>query len=370
LLSFSLQIFGKPILKSIQSSLENKCNLIPHFMKEYLDRVGKNEFKKVSDIFIKILCDASFFRQEVIDLLDISVSNDKWRRIRNDESLKPRGNTPLDKNLPNRIKEWCEIIEDDNIIRNTVQTVSRTKNKETSYIKENKLAVVCCFKCLYHQFIKDLSNEQFASISYSSFYRRIPKNVVIPIKKTDLCELCLRGKRLESKIIQTNEEKNLIILYRNHLQNASRQRNSLKLDLINIKIDQAILIMDFKQNIKLGNSPEQVAYDYFHPTSINYLSIFVKNIKESIFFDFTSMELNKDSYFVIECFNLLFEHEEFKKMGIKDIVIWTDVGKHFKSGMIAYYLSNLSQTKKLKVIHNFFVECHGKNICDVHFSQV
>ena len=42
-------------------------------MKEYLDRVGKNEFKKVSDIFIKILCDASFFRQEVIDLLDISV---------------------------------------------------------------------------------------------------------------------------------------------------------------------------------------------------------------------------------------------------------------------------------------------------------
>ena len=63
--------------------------------------------------------------------------------------------------------------------------------------------------------------------------------------------------------------------------------------------------MDFKQNIKLGNSPEQVSYDYLHPTSINYLSIFVKNIKESVFFDFISMELNKDSYFVIECFNLL-----------------------------------------------------------------
>ena len=79
---------------------------------------------------------------------------------------------------------------------------------------------------------------------YSSFYRRIPKNGIIPIKKTDLCELCLRGKRLESKIIQTIEEKNLIILYRNHLQNAERQRNSLKLNLINIKIDQAILIMN------------------------------------------------------------------------------------------------------------------------------
>ncbi len=58
--------FRKSILKSIQSSLENKDNLISHFMKEYLDRVGRNDFKKVSDIFIKILCNAhQFFNKKL-----------------------------------------------------------------------------------------------------------------------------------------------------------------------------------------------------------------------------------------------------------------------------------------------------------------
>ena len=78
------------------------------------------------------------------------------------------------------------------------------------------------------------------------------------------------------------------------------------------------------------------------------------------------MELNKDSYFVIECFKLMFEHEIFKKIGINELVIW----KHFKSGILAYYLANLIVSKKIKVTHNFFVESHGKSICDVHFSQV
>ena len=53
----------------------------------------------------------------------------------------------------------------------------------------------------------------------------------------------------------------------------------------------------------MGDSQEQISYDYFHP--INDVSIFVKNIKKSDLFDFTSMKLNKDIYFIIECFNLL-----------------------------------------------------------------
>ena len=87
----------------------------------------KKEFEKTKDIFIKILCDASFSRQEVIDLLDISLSNNKWKRIKNEELLKHRGNSPLDTNLPKRIKQWCEVITDDNFIKKTVQTVSRKK---------------------------------------------------------------------------------------------------------------------------------------------------------------------------------------------------------------------------------------------------
>ena len=80
-------------------------------MKECLDGLEKNECEKQKDIFIKILCDSTFSRREVIDLLDISVSNDKWKRIRNGNSQKPRGNKALDINLPNIIKKWCEIVE-------------------------------------------------------------------------------------------------------------------------------------------------------------------------------------------------------------------------------------------------------------------
>ena len=53
-------------------------------------------------------------------------------------------------------------------------------------------------------------------------------------RKTDLCELCLRANKLKLKIIQTDEEKNLITIYKNHVQNAEKQRNSLKLDLKNL----------------------------------------------------------------------------------------------------------------------------------------
>ena len=85
--------------------------------------------------------------------------------------------------LKNRIKEWCESIDDDTTIRQTVQTVSRMQDKKEVYIKENKLAVVCCFKCLHGAFIKDPFNKKYENLSYVSFIRRIPKNVILPVKK-------------------------------------------------------------------------------------------------------------------------------------------------------------------------------------------
>ena len=98
------------------------------------------------------------------------------------------------------------------------------------------------------------------------------------------------------------------MLYKNHLEIAKSQRNALKTDIQIIKDNQAIVILDFKQNIKLGGSPEELSRDYYHTTSINYLTIFVKTLNFWIFFDFTSMELTKDSYFVIECCKMLFEY--------------------------------------------------------------
>ena len=341
-------------------------------MKRYLHKIRsrKKEFFEKSDVFIEILKNATFTRKEIIKHLNISISTKKWRRILHDIQKRKQGNKSLDPDLKNRIKEWCESIDDDTIIRQTVQTVSRMQDKKEVYIKENKLAVVCCFKCLYGAFIKDPSNKKYENLSYVSFIRRIPKNVILPVKKTDLCELCVFAKKIETKNIKTEEEDNLLLLYRNHLENAKAQRNALKTDIQIIKDNQAIVILDFKQNIKLGGSPEELSRDYYHTTSINYLTIFVKTLNFGIFFDFTSMELTKDSYFVIECFKMLFEHPQFKNFNIDNIIVWSDVGKHFRNGMLAHFFANLPKTHQISVVHNFFVEAHGENICDVHFSQV
>ena len=70
------------------------------------------------------------------------------------------------------------------------------QDKKEVYIKENKLAVVCRFMCLYRAFIKDPSNKEYEKLFYVSFIRRIPKNVILPVKKTDLCELCVFAKKI------------------------------------------------------------------------------------------------------------------------------------------------------------------------------
>ena len=68
----------------------------------------------------------------------------------------------------------------------------------------------------------------------------------------------------------------------------------------------------------MGGSPEELSRDYYHTTSIKYLTIFVKTLNFGIFFYFTSMELTKDSYFVTECFKMLFEDPQFKNFNVNN----------------------------------------------------
>ena len=185
-----------------------------------------------------------------------------------------------------------------------------------------------------------------------------------------MCELCWNEKKIEKKQVKSEQENNLLLLYKNHKENAFMQRMAMKYDIENLKTNQAVIILDFKQNIKLGGSPEEKSREFYQKTNINYLSIFVKTKQTGVFFDFTSLELAKDAYFVIECFDILFRYDKFKELGISEIIIWSDTGKYFRNYMISSYYSNLYDTHKLKIKYNYFVESHGKNICDVHFSMV
>ena len=365
-------IEGGKMLEQFFQGFDEKDQNITKEMRKYLYSIeaNKKEYNKIKDIFIQVLFKSNFTREETKNVLDIKLSTDKWKRIRTKKLLKKRGRPSFDnKTLSDQLMKWSEQV-DDSVLRKTVQTIGKKIQGKYSYVKEEKLAVSCCFKCLHRTFISDLFNSEYSKISYRTFLNKIPNNIILPTKKTDLCELCLMVKKVLNKREKNEEQKNLILIYENHKENALSQRNSMKLNIENLTTDQGIMIMDFKQNIKLGGSPEEISRDYYHTTSINYLSFFIKTSNTGYFFDFTSTDLSKDAYFVIECMKLLFTHEKFKELKIKELIVWSDVGKHFRNSMIAYFFANLPSTYHMKVIHNLFVECHGKNIVDVHFSQV
>ena len=46
-------------------------------MKNYLDELEKQEFSKQVNSFAKILYNSTFYIKETIDILDISISNNK-----------------------------------------------------------------------------------------------------------------------------------------------------------------------------------------------------------------------------------------------------------------------------------------------------
>ena len=121
------------------------------------------------------------------------------------------------------------------------------------------------------------------------------------LKKTNLCELCLATKRVSFKEENTKEEKQLLILYENHLENSIAQRRAFKEDILKLIDEKAMIVVDFKQNIRLGGSPEEVSAIFYTPTMINYISFFIKTKNNGFFYDFTSQDLSKDAFFIIKC---------------------------------------------------------------------
>ena len=113
-----------------------KFKLIPDMMKSYLENQRDNAklYEQIKEVFIQVLNNSKFTRMEVINSLNIKLSTKKWRRKKNRIPLKKRGKKPIDnEKLSDQIKLWSETIAEDHIIRKTVQTVKRVKEKESIF---------------------------------------------------------------------------------------------------------------------------------------------------------------------------------------------------------------------------------------------
>ena len=72
----------------------------------------------------------------------------------------------------------------------------------------------------------------------------------------------------------------------------------------------------------------------------------------------------------MDCLNIVFCLDQFTAFQFENVYFWTDGGPgHFKTFELVHYFYSLQQKKIFKQVHfNYFIEYHGKSICDSHFS--
>ena len=115
-------------------------------------------------------------------------------------------------------------------------------------------------------------------IGRSSFYKNIPKEYKKAKKRTDLCPICENGKKnlycwksLQKKINRDNfipinigKLKEEIAFVEYHKKFVEIQRGCFHAEIFNIKSQQGILLVDFKENLKLGGSSNELNQDFYH----------------------------------------------------------------------------------------------------------
>ncbi|PVU99307.1 hypothetical protein BB559_000824 [Furculomyces boomerangus] len=119
-------------------------------------------------------------------------------------------------------------------------------------------------------------------IGLSTFNNLSPKNFKKGKKRTNMCPTCNIGKKnvkrlteiqtpnTETVFLKTQIEKEVEI-YNNHINIKSIQEESYKKLVQNLKNGECVLIMDFKENFRLGSGPIKTSTDFYSKPQISNL---------------------------------------------------------------------------------------------------
>jgi len=156
-----------------------------------------------------------------------------------------------------------------------------------------------------------------------------------------------------------------------HKINNNKQRKAFFESIEKLENNEAILLMDFKENIKLGGSQREVSRIFYTKSQRTVLCIIVITNKGRHYFDFVSEDLCHDAEFVEQSIRELIYSPEFAQYNIKQVNFWSDGGKHFRNGQLQNFYKDLFLKKVFSLVtFNYFIEYHGKNYCDSHFSVI
>jgi len=248
-----------------------------------------------------------------------------------------------------------------------------------------------------------------APIKRSKFFELIPQEIKDGRRETDKCPVCHYGKKIVSELtsleqsIHSNcmscdmnnchveddispeikqELKTLrdnIIVYRQHINDNSRQHESLNQDIISLRDKEAVFVIDFKANLKVNQHRVQLNHEFYQQHSRSLLGVSVvlpnevskeNNIHNIVYFDILSDNLSHNAHFVITALKSVFEHEFIQSLNLNKITFWMDGAGHFKNGQLAKYFSDIELEKNIKLKWNYFTEYHGKSLCDGRFGNI
>lgn len=213
-----------------------------------------------------------------------------------------------------------------------------------------------------------------SGICQRTFYKYAAPNFIHSKKRTDLCTLCYKGSLVQiayndiphpPDVVTTLETLQL------HRECIYAQKQAFDDELEALSDDSIMLILDFKENIAIGGSLNEVNQIFFNKSSISVLGFAVISKKNEVlsvdYFDFLSSILNHDSRFSGECLIKLLSQTRFR--AFQRVSIWSDNGPHFRSHEFLYY--SLHLVPKIfsgPVTFSRFCEYHGKNLVDGHFG--
>ena len=119
-------------------------------------------------------------------------------------------------------------------------------------------------------------------ISQLTFFKYIPNNFISPKKRTDICPICSKKQKITQALNNTNnnfssenEQKlnNELKIIDHHQKIINHQKNQFNFSKENLEKGECILIMDFKENMKLGCGPDETKMDFFQKKQISVLGI-------------------------------------------------------------------------------------------------
>lgn len=376
---------GKEIAKQFINETSIKyADVLMDNLKNYYKNAAKNQKKHVAACFstiydfstiknrFKIPCSKKLFT--------------KAREIANSKLIGKPQNQLISKGaIDQEAKE--EIIDFFNDTKISRESPNRTKKNQ-----QGVAVNVRFLEMTINQAYRIYYNQSKYKLSKSSFVKFRPLEVIKAKRDTDLCPVCVTKYAVADKIkkisnknfITTSDRTELETLTENakelelHYEAKNKVKGIFNNQKESLQKGEALIVMDFKENVSLGKAQKETSRNFYDTPHRSVFCIAVihkseENETRISYFDYISNCLTHDTEYVTDCLQKLFDSEEWKAFDItKSIRFWMDNGpQHFRTYEWLNDFHNFSERfnkEKISMECNFFIEYHGKSICDAHFS--